>query len=197
MQQSTVQHLQDAAHRAEKARQAIRIILGDEAPLTTEETAIAPPAEKSKRLPTVFVSYSHKDEREKEKLLSHLGVLRGAGLIDPWNDDQIESGRDWEPDIFAAIKRAHVAMLVISDNFLNSEFILGKEIPALLQRRKDEGLIVFPIIARACAWKHVPWLAKMNVRPKNGKPVWSDNGSHVDEDLALIAEEVARRTTKP
>jgi len=50
---------------------------------------------------------------------------------------------------------------------------------------------VFPVIARACAWKQVGWLIKMNVRPKNGKPVWSDNGSHVDDDLAIIAEEIA------
>jgi len=193
MQENTVEHLRDAKNRVEKAKQAIKIILGEEKPLTIQETTIAAVADKeeAKALPTVFISYSHKDENEKEKLLSHLGVLRGAGLIALWNDDQIAGGSDWEIDINDAIRKARVAVLLITASFLNSEFILSKEVPAFLQRRENEGLRVFPVIAKACAWKQVPWLAKMNVRPKNGKPVWSDGGSHVDEDLAAIAEEIA------
>jgi hypothetical protein len=191
MQQDILQNLIDSKNRVEKAKQAIRIILGDQEPLTIQETTIAAHKDESKNLPTVFVSYSHKDEEEKEKLLSHLGVLRGAGLIDPWSDDQTGGGNDWETDIYAAIKGAQLAILLITSNFLNSEFILGKEVPALLQRRKSEGVTVFPLIARACAWKQIEWLVRMNVRPKNGRPVWSDSGSHIDDDLAKIAEEIA------
>ena len=61
----------------------------------------------------------------------------------------------------------------------------------LLKHRQQEGLIVFPIIAKPCAWKTVDWLKRMQVRPRNQRPVWSDGGSHVDEDLTAIAEEVA------
>jgi len=141
--------------------------------------------------PTVFVSYSHKDEQEKEKLLSHLGVLEGVGLIDvPWSDDQILAGADWEKEIDEAIAKAQVAILLITDNFLTSKFILQKEVPTVLKRRADKELIVFPVIAKDCAWETVDWLKKINVRPKNGRPVWSDQGSHVNEDLATIAREV-------
>jgi hypothetical protein len=191
MQQGNLERLRDAKNRAEKAKQALRIILGDEKPLTIQETTIAADKEEVKTLPTVFISYSHKDEIEKERLLSHLGVLRGAGLIALWNDDQIAGGSDWETDINDAVGKARVAVLLITANFLNSEFILDKEVPAFLQRRKDEGLTVFPVIAKACAWNQISWLVKMNVRPKNGKPIWSDGGTHVDEDLAKIAEEIA------
>ena len=52
-------------------------------------------------------------------------------------------------------------------------------------------LTLYPVIAKACAWQTIDWLAKMNVRPKNGRPVWGDGGSHVDRDLATIAQEVA------
>jgi CheY-like chemotaxis protein len=141
--------------------------------------------------PVVFISYSHKDEEEKDRLLSHLGVLMGAGVINVWSDDRIGAGEDWEEKIRVAMTQASVAVLLISANFLTSEFIIGQELPTLLKRREQEGLIVFPIIAKACAWKTVDWLARMNVRPKNGRPVWSDAGSHVDEDLASIAEEIA------
>ncbi|MCH8293928.1 TIR domain-containing protein, partial [Candidatus Poribacteria bacterium] len=142
--------------------------------------------------PTVFVSYSHRDEEEKDDLLSHLGVLEHAGLpIEVWNDERIGAGADWKQEITESMERARVAILLISRNFLTSNFILKKEIPQLLERRASEGVTVFPVIAKACAWKRVSWLAKMNVRPKNGIPVWGDNGSHVDEDLAAITEEVA------
>jgi hypothetical protein len=141
--------------------------------------------------PLIFVSYSHKDEAEKDRLLSHLGVLQSAGLISVWNDDQIGAGADWQQEIGQAMGQARVAILLITANYLTSDFILGNEVPTLLKRRQHEGLVVFPVIATACAWRMVDWLAQMNVRPKNGRPVWSDGGSHVDEDLADIATEVA------
>ncbi len=141
--------------------------------------------------PTVFVSYSHKDEKEKEALLSHLGILQQIGLIDLWSDDRLGAGDDWAEEISRAMERASVAMLLITANFLNSDFILRQEVPKLLKRRQREGLTVFPVIAKACAWRKVDWLSKMNVKPKNGRPVWSGSDSQVDQDLATIAEEVA------
>ncbi|MEW5958142.1 MAG: response regulator [Chloroflexota bacterium] len=141
--------------------------------------------------PIVFISYSHQDEVEKNQLLSHLGVLEKAGLIDPWSDDRIGAGQDWQQAIERTMAQAQVAILLITVNFLTSDFILHKEAPALLKRCETAGLIVFPVIAKDCAWRMIDWLATMNVRPKNGRPVWGDGGSHVDEDLAAIAEEVA------
>ncbi len=140
---------------------------------------------------TVFISYSKEDEAEKNELVSHLGVLQGSGLLEVWVDDRIGVGEDWAADIDQAMGRAQVAILLITRNFLNSKFILKTEVPHLLNRRRDEGLIVFPVIARPCAWRRVDWLARMNVRPKNGNPVWRENGRYVDEELAAIAEEVA------
>jgi hypothetical protein len=191
VQWEIVSLLQATRDQVEKAKQAVRLVLGEEEPLTVEESAIAPAQEKSKTLPTIFVSYSHKDEQEKERLLIHLGVLRGAGLIDFWSDDRIVAGADWEREIYEAIGRARVAILLITANFLNSAFILEKEIPELLKRRESEDLTVFPVIARACAWRSVDWLTKMNVKPKNGRPIWSARGRRVDEDLTAIADEVA------
>lgn len=141
--------------------------------------------------PTVFISYSHKDEKEKNELLLQLGVLRGAGLIDLWSDDRVGAGADWEGEIRRAMSSAKVAILLISANFLNSSFILRTEVPALLERRKAEGLTVFPVIAKPCPWRKVDWLREMNVRPKDDKPVWGEGGRHADEYLTAIAYEVA------
>jgi len=139
----------------------------------------------------VFVSYSHHDEKEKEALLSHLGMLQHAGLIDLWSEDRIQGGSDWEQEIQQAMNRASVAILLISANYLNTPFILSRQIPVLLKRRKSEGLIIFPIIAKACAWQKIDWLAQMRVRPASGQPVWRGGGLHADEELATIAAEIA------
>lgn len=141
--------------------------------------------------PVVFISYSHKDELEKNLLLSHLGVLERANLLSLWSDDQIVGGGDWEKAIDQAINQARVAILLITANFLTSDHILGKQVPALLERHRQDSLIIFPIIARSCAWRTVDWLAKMKVIPRDGIPVWSGAPSQIDQCLATIAEAVA------
>lgn len=141
--------------------------------------------------PTVFISYSHQDETEKDEIVAHLSVLESEGLLDVWVDDRIGAGSEWAKDIDQAIGHARVAILLITKNFLTSKFILQTEVPRLLQRRQDDSLTVFPVIARHCAWRKVGWLTKMNVRPKNGAPVWREGGRYADEHLAAIAEEVA------
>jgi TIR domain/NMT1-like family len=139
----------------------------------------------------VFISYSRKDEQEKEALLTHLRVLeQGAVLIKVWSDDRIAGGEQWKPAIEEAISSAKVAILLVSENFLTSDFINRKEVPKLLQRRAGEGLRVIPVIAKPCAWQHIDWLAAMNVRPKNGNPIWKGQ-SCVEEELVKIADEVA------
>jgi len=140
--------------------------------------------------PVVFVSYSHKDEKEQQHLLSHLGVLHKAGLLEVWSDDNIGAGVNWQTEISRAIEKSKVAVLLITANFLTSEFILSQEVPVLLTHREHKGLAVFPVIAKACAWERVDWLAGMNVRPKNGKPIWGINSLDVDEVLASIVGEI-------
>ena len=128
--------------------------------------------------PTIFISYSRKDEAEKEQLLAHLSVLQHAGLTHVWSDDQIGAGHDWQQEIQDVVNQAQIAIFLVSANFLTSEFILGQEVPALLHRRQIEGLIVVPIIAKACAWRKVAWLSQLQVRPTDGRPIWHDGGRH-------------------
>lgn len=150
--------------------------------------------------PLVFISYSHKDEIEKEQLVSHLKVLESSGSIELWTDDKIEGGADWKEEIKQKIAQARVVILLISANFLTSEFILSKEVPDFLKRRQSEGLTVFPVIAKSCAWDTFDWLVKMNVRPQDDMPVWSDNPDQIDKRLTAITKEirdiVKRKMTK-
>ena len=138
--------------------------------------------------PVVFVSYSHDDEKEKDALVKHLDVLKL--YFDVWVDDKIWGGDDWEEKINGAMGKADIAIMLISANFLTSEFIGAVEIPTFLERRQNGGMRIFPIIAKHCAWKKVRWLQQLNVRPKNGTPIWRDGDRFADEELAKIAEEI-------
>jgi TIR domain-containing protein len=159
-----------------------------ESPIATVSRPAVFPERAIKHL--VFISYSHKDEQEKEALLTHVRVLeQGAGLLNVWSDDRIAGGEQWEPAIEEAISSAKVAILLVSANFLTSDFITRREVPELLRRREREGLRVIPVIARPCAWQHIGWLAAMNVRPKNGNPIWGQ--FYAEEELVKIAHEVA------
>lgn len=140
----------------------------------------------------VFVSYSHTDEAEKEALMTHLRVLQnGAELVEVWSDDTIGGGEAWEAAIGKALERARVAVLLITANFLTSEFILSTEVPHLMRRREQDGITVIPVLAKSCAWKHIAWLKAMNVRPKNGQPIWGGGSTLPDDALAAIAAEIA------
>ena len=72
--------------------------------------------------PTVFISYSHKDEKWKDRLVAHLGVLQEQGLLEVWEDRQIAAGDDWLPEIEKAINKAQIAILMVSANFLSFLF---------------------------------------------------------------------------
>jgi len=138
---------------------------------------------------TVFISYSHKDEAWKDRLVTHLAVLQGEGLIDVWDDRQIGAGEDWKQQIIETIESARVALLLVSADYLASSFIRGTEVPLLLDRAKTGGVVVFPVIIRPCRWQDVGWLASKQVRPKDGKPVIAGNEYEIETNFAEIAKE--------
>ena len=111
----------------------------------------------------IFISYSHQDKAVKDHLVIHLNVLEKQGMLDPWDDERINAGDDWRTTIRQALQDAHVAIFLVSADFLSSDFIAGEEVPLLLEKRAKEGLHIVPIIIRPCAWQAVAWLEKMHV----------------------------------
>jgi len=140
--------------------------------------------------PRIFVSYSHADARPKERLLKHLGILSDAAEFDVWTDSQIAPGEEWEPAIERALRAADIAILLITADFLTSDFIRHKEMPTILRRRESEGLRVYPILAKACAWQAVPWLNETQLRPVAARPVFRSGGRYADDELARMSLEL-------
>jgi tetratricopeptide (TPR) repeat protein len=140
--------------------------------------------------PSVFISYSHKDEVWKDRLVTHLGVLQNQGLLQTWTDRDIGAGDEWFEEIRNAMNAARVAVLLISASSLTSKFILHTEIPHLLERRAREGMAVFPVLCTACLWQEIPWLARLQARPRDDKALASFRGNRLESELAKIAKEI-------
>jgi hypothetical protein len=108
----------------------------------------------------VFVSYAHRDLRHLERLRVHLRPLERSGLIDLWDDTLLQPGSDWRRKISDAIASAKVAVLLVSADFLASEFIAGNELPPLLAAAREEGARVLPVIISPCRFKETSELSK-------------------------------------
>ena len=92
----------------------------------------------------VFISYSHADRAWVERLKQMMApLLRGSGQeLRLWDDSQIEAGMRWREAIATALAEAKVALLLVSDDFLASEFVMGQELPLLLAAAAAEGVPV-------------------------------------------------------
>jgi len=142
----------------------------------------------------IFISYSHRDEAWKNRLVSKLNVLALEGVCDVWDDRKIESGSDWKLEIKKALDEAHIAILIISNNFLTSNFILSEEVPKIFERRRTEGLWVIPVFARPCAWNNVPWLSGIQGEPRNGKTLQQcAKKGQAEKILSDLAEKIEKR----
>jgi tetratricopeptide (TPR) repeat protein len=138
----------------------------------------------------IFISYSHKDEEWKDRLVTQLKVLEIEGFCTLWEDRKIEMGNDWLPEIEKSLKEAQIIIMMISADFLVSNFIRRVEVPKILERRKNEGIKVIPFIVKPCAWKTVEWLAAMELTPKDGKALMGFSDYEVEYQLALLAETI-------
>ncbi|MDS4030276.1 MAG: toll/interleukin-1 receptor domain-containing protein, partial [Candidatus Contendobacter sp.] len=96
----------------------------------------------------IFVSYSHRDPKALQELERFLKPLGREGLISNWTDNQIKPGEDWRAEIDQALATATVAVLLVSQDFLNSDFILGTELPRILARADAGEMTVLPIFLR-------------------------------------------------
>ena len=141
--------------------------------------------------PSIFISYSHKDEEWKDRVVTHLQVLEMEEMLNVWNDRRIEAGEDWRPEIEEALNAASIAVLLVSANFLTSKFIKNEEVSRLLDRRTKDGIRVIPLIIKPCAWQQVKWLTPIQGRPKDNRALSAGNENQIDTDLAALANEIA------
>src|SRR5437016_4520884 len=134
---------------------------------------------------SVFISYAHEDESWRQQLEAHLSLLRREGLVADWHDRQIIPGTDWAQEIDEHLETAAIILLLVSSDFLASDYCYEIEMRRALQRHQHKEARVIPIILRPCDWQSAPF-ARLQALPRGGKPVvkW-DNQDEAFQDIAL------------
>lgn len=107
----------------------------------------------------IFVSYSHADADYLARLKVHLRPFERLGLVDVWSDTRIHAGQQWRNEIREAIAHAGAAILLISADFLASDYIINNELPPLLNLSHGKGMSIIPVILKPCAYLDIPELA--------------------------------------
>src|SRR5947208_4052000 len=107
----------------------------------------------------VFVSYSHADAQylDKGSLMSFLRGLEGEG-VEFWTDRRIVAGDEWDDEIRSGMAQADIALVLVSQSFLDSDYCSSVEIAEFLERRRDSGLVILPVILSPCEWERHSWL---------------------------------------
>jgi hypothetical protein len=145
----------------------------------------------------IFISYSHKDEKWKNRLVAHLGALEHKEILDVWDDRKIQPGEHWEPAIENAMNEATAAIILVSANYLSSDFISKKEIRVLLELRAKKNMPIFPIILKPCPWPKLDWLNKIQAWPPDGKPLSGLTEFEIDTSLSEFTIELHEILNNP
>lgn len=121
----------------------------------------------------LFYSYSHKDEELREQLDGHLALLRRRGVLRVWHDREISAGDEWKSEIDSELERADIVLLLISADFLDSDYCYDVEMKRALARHAAREANVIPVIVRACDGLDDAPFAHLQALPKDRRPVTS------------------------
>jgi CheY-like chemotaxis protein len=120
----------------------------------------------------LFYSYAHEDEKLRDELDGHLALLRRKGVIRPWHDRGIVPGQKWDETIDARLSTADLILLLVSMDFLNSDYIWGKELATAIVRAERGDASVVPVLLRAVDIEGAPF-AQLQGLPTDLRPVTS------------------------
>ncbi len=138
---------------------------------------------------TVVFSYSHADEALRDELEKHLMPLHRSGLIETWHDRRIVPGQTFESEIDKHFKTADVILLLVSADFIASDYCFNTEMSIALERHKKGEAIVLPVILRSCAWHGLPF-GHLLAATKDGRPI--TKFSSIDDGFVEVVNAVSR-----
>jgi hypothetical protein len=144
----------------------------------------------------IFISYSHSDYAFLQRLLVHLRPLEKAGLINPWEDTRLRAGDLWKQEITKALERAGAAILLVSADFMASEFIVENELPPLLAKAEAGGTRIIPLIIKPCRFTRDKNLARFQSVNDPRNPLISLSEASREEIYDKVAMTVELTTGK-
>lgn len=137
----------------------------------------------------VFYSYSHADEAFRQQLENHLAILRRKGVIAEWHDRRIPPGAAWKDEIDIELERADIILLLISSDFLASDYCYDVEVQKALARQEKGEAVVIPVIVRPSDFHDSPF-GKLQALPPDAEPV--SIAPNQDEAWLSVAQGIRR-----
>lgn len=145
-----------------------------------------PPAKRTK----VFISYSRKDAKWLDRLQVHLKPLERVGEITRWDDTLIKPGEKWREAIERALGEAKVAVLLISADFIASDFINEDELPPLLAAAESEGVLILPIVLSPCRFEETKSLSQFQSVNKPSQPLSMMTGARREAVFVKVSKTI-------
>jgi TIR domain len=143
---------------------------------------------------SAFISYSHKDDRLRAELETHLKLLQRQRLLDVWTDRRIAPGSEWGGEIDENLQASELVLFLVSPDFVASDYCYDREMLTALQRHESGLARVIPIIVRDVDWHSAPF-GKLQALPKDGRAIGRGNKSARDTMWRQVAEEIRRLIT--
>ena len=137
----------------------------------------------------IFYSYSHKDEDLRAELDRHLAILQHQGVIKGWDFREITAGAEWKEQIDSHLSTASIILLLISADFLASDYCYDIEMKRAMARHDAREALVIPVILRPVAWEGTPF-GKLQALPKYGKAV--DTWPNREEAFVDVAQGIRK-----
>ena len=146
----------------------------------------------------IFYSYAHKDEKYREQLEKHLSILKREGVIRGWHDRKIGAGTEWHKTIDDRMKSARIILLLVSSDFLASDYCYDIEMQQAMERHEEGTARVIPIILRDCDWSGALF-SKLQALPRDAKAItlWSNIDSAFTNVAKGIREAVEELSSHP
>ena len=120
----------------------------------------------------LFYSYAHTDERWRKRLEIHLSNLQRQGFIVAWHDRNISAGTTWASEIDAHLNTAQIILLLISPDFIASDYCYSIEMKRAMERHQAGEARVIPVILRPTDWEGTPF-KQLQALPTNARPLSS------------------------
>lgn len=134
----------------------------------------------------IFISYSHTDKRWLDIVHPYFEPLEESHHAELWDDRRIQPGTRWRKEIAEVLGRAKIAILLVTQNFITSNFIKQQELPIILKAQRDRGLIIFWLAVKKCTPE--PSIEEFQCANNPNKPVNSLSGSSRDRELVEVAK---------
>lgn len=139
----------------------------------------------------LFYCYAHEDRRLRDALAKHLGILGRQDLISDWHYRDINAGQEWAKEIDTNLNMADVILLLISSDFVHSDYCYSIEMKRALERHENGTARVIPIILRHCDYEGAPF-SKLQALPTDAIPVTDRKWRSLDEAFLSVVQGIRK-----